>query len=513
MSLFKNKKTVKENKTAQGNQAVFTEVDLADCQGLLVRGYGQLPHAQFLVLTINEGAAAKATLSQWIDTITRGNQKPLDSAMNIAFTHEGLVALDLEGDALESFADTFRAGMTTSHKQRMLGDIGESAPEHWLWGGDAHVVVMIYGKTQSELADASEAFTTAVNGEGLTVVFDQVTETLPDGKEHFGFRDGIAQPYIREFDRQGKLAHQEAVPLGEFVLGYSNGYELQTRSPKVRASDDTQDLLQVSAEESGYHDLGRNGSYLVVRQLEQDVPGFWQSMQDLSQQTQQQDPIYLASKMVGRWPNGVPLVMSPDAEPTEVPDDLDDFMYQQEDADGLRCPLGAHIRRTHPRDSLPPEPGSEKSIEFSNRHRLLRRGRPYGKPVDSSMLPQRFLEALGNNKKVTNDSRGLMFVAFNANIERQFEFVQHTWSNNPNFNGLYQEPDPIIGTRDVVKSRREQLGQDDQPESASEDHFTIQGCPMHQRVSGMPNFVSMKGGGYFFMPSLSALKFLLSAKA
>ena len=197
--------------------------------------------------------------------------------------------------------------------------------------------------------------------------------------------------------------------------------------------------------------------------------------------------------MVGRWPSGTALVQSPDQDDPTVTN-RDDFTYHETDQEGLKCPLGAHIRRTNPRDSLTPEPGSEKSVAFGNRHRLLRRGRAYGKPFDISMDPATFLKRLDH--EVAPVSRGLHFICLNANIGRQFEFVQHTWANNPNFNGLYRDPDPIIGPR--TSNGRQH------------DQFTIQQEPAREQVNGLPAFVRTRGGGYFFLPSRRALSFLLS---
>jgi deferrochelatase/peroxidase EfeB len=174
--------------------------------------------------------------------------------------------------------------------------------------------------------------------------------------------------------------------------------------------------------------------------------------------------------------------------------DRDNFLYHASDQDGLKCPLGAHIRRTHPRDSLEPEPGSEKSIEFSNRHRILRRGRAYGKPFDPTMNPEKFLETI--DKEAAPVARGLHFICLNANIGRQFEFVQHTWANNPNFNGLYQDPDPIIGSRTM--------------NGVNADQFTIQKFPSRCQLDNLPSFVQTRGGAYFFLPSRRALAYLLS---
>ena len=116
-----------------------------------------------------------------------------------------------------------------------------------------------------------------------------------------------------------------------------------------------------------------------------------------------------------------------------------DFLYHHDDSEGLACPVGAHIRRTNPRDSLGPEPGSDKSLAVNRLHRLLRRGRTYGPPLSPSFDPA---EVLASEARAT---AGCFFICLNANIARQFEFVQHTWVNNPKFGGLYEETDPIIG--------------------------------------------------------------------
>ena len=338
---------------------------------------------------------------------------------------------------------------------------------------------------------------------GMVLLEKLDSETLLDGKEHFGFRDSIGQPYIDEFNTHS-AKKPSPVPLGEILLGYPNGYDRYTQRPLVSTEQDPHNILDISAENKELHDLGLNGTYLVFRQLFQDVPKFWKTLNQFAQQKQteldeaseqsnHQIAIMLASKMMGRWPSGTALVQAPDKDDPGIID-RDNFSYHESDQDGLKCPLGAHIRRTHPRDSLEPEPGSEKSIEFSNRHRLLRRGRAYGKPFDSSMNPGKFLENI--DKEAAPVARGLHFICLNANIGRQFEFVQHTWANNPNFNGLYQDPDPIIGSRTM--------------NGIHADQFTIQKFPTRCQLDNLPAFIQTRGGAYFFLPSRRALAYLLS---
>jgi deferrochelatase/peroxidase EfeB len=165
-------------------------------------------------------------------------------------------------------------------------------------------------------------------------------------------------------------------------------------------------------------DLGANGTYLVFRQIEQDVARFWNAL-DRATQGDAKRREWLAAKVVGRWPIGAPFTLQPDARTDPSPnkdDPSNDFSYRPADADGVACPLGAHIRRANPRDTLGNDPAV--ALTSARRHRLLRRGRAYGLPLVN---------------RLTDDGkeRGLHFVCLNANLERQFEFVQQTWINKP----------------------------------------------------------------------------------
>jgi deferrochelatase/peroxidase EfeB len=184
--------------------------------------------------------------------------------------------------------------------------------------------------------------------------------------------------------------------------------------------------------------------------------------------------------MVGRWPDGAPLAVSPVVDDPAL-SDANDFGYHALDEHGLNCPAGAHVRRANPRDSLDPDPGTVRSYELNKRHRLLRRGRAYGPPVSLEA-------ALGERDEA---ERGIHFACLAGNLSRQFEFVQHTWVNNPKFAGGYDEVDPIAGVRG--------------PAGAS---FRIPATPVRERLTGLPSFVTVRGGGYFFMPGIRALAYL-----
>lgn len=480
-------------------------IEFNDIQGLITRGYGNLTAACYILVAIEDSNAARPWFQKQLERLTFADIRPDKQAINIALSYHGVNKLVEDASISDSFSDEFRTGMNTPHKRRILGDEGENAPEHWLWGGPAtesiDCLILCYAKDEASLNKLTEDLQTGISEHGLKLIEKLSTEFLPENKEHFGFRDSIGQPYISEF-KADPNHFAPSVHLGEFLLGYPNGYERYTQSPVVHASKDPDNLLKPSSENPALHDLGLNGTYLVFRQLFQDVPGFWRSMKTYaktslpdadneSDKSVTQEAIRLASKMMGRWPSGASLVQAPDKDNPEI-ENKDDFRYHATDADGLKCPLGAHIRRTNPRDSLEPEPGSEKSLAFSDRHRLLRRGRTYGQTFDDSLDPAAFLQNL--EKENAPVPRGLHFICLNANIGRQFEFVQHTWSNNPNFNGLYKGPDPIIGSRSM--------------NGIQDSQFTLQQQPLRCQFKNLPAFIQTRGGGYFFLPSRRALAFL-----
>lgn len=474
-------------------------IDYKDMQGLIVRGYGQLPHACYLLFRVVAADPARMTLKSLTEELAYSHEKPEQWAMNLALTSAGLEALAVPPAIIAEFSDAFRAGMTTTHKRRILGDEGDSAPEKWAWGGpntsEVHGVFMAFADSEQTLETRLDTLESQLEAGGMDVVERLSTQPQSEAREHFGFRDAIGQPYIAEFDRLNRRT-TTPVALGEFVLGYKNGYERYTQRPRVSPELDPEDLLVDDPESTGLKDLGFNGSYLVFRQLSQDVHEFWRTMKAKAQPNgagNHKAAIKLAAKMVGRWPSGSPLVLAPDQDRPDI-SEPDEFVYHDLDAQGHACPLGAHIRRTHPRDSLDPRPGSDASIAFSDRHRLLRRGRIFGRPFHEDFTAEAFL----NHLEATDngEERGLHFVCLGANIQRQFEFVQHTWANNPTFNGLNDDPDPLIGPRIAHGKTR--------------DSFTEQAEPVRCRYQGLPEFVRTRGGAYFFLPSRSALRFLTS---
>jgi Dyp-type peroxidase family len=464
------------------------KLDLDDIQGIVTRGYRDLRAATYLLLRIGDPALARA----WLDTIaaevTTAQVNPTASAVNVACTPSGLQRLGLASDALAAFSLEFTGGMATLHRSRMLGDQDDSAPERWSWGGPDNepvdILLALYASDWTALATLYDSHASRFAPSGLEQVAKLETSDLGD-VEHFGFRDGVSQPVIEGIPIPSTPAN--TIKAGEFLLGYPNEYGLYTDRPLLPRAADPANILPLDAAGSDRADLGRNGAYLVFRQLRQDVRGFWRFLDAATKQPDGTSDaaarVRLAARMVGRWQSGAPLVQAPETDNPSLAT-FNDFAYFQTDAEGIRCPIGAHIRRSNPRDSLDPNPGSAGSISVGKRHRIIRRGREYGKPVPTDEL----LSALPHTE---DDERGLHFLCVTANIARQFEFIQHTWVNNPKFDRLYDDADPLLGVHGLDGAT-----------------FTVQATPVRQRVTSLPRFVTVRGGAYFFLPGIRALRYL-----
>jgi Dyp-type peroxidase family len=469
-------------------------VEREDIQGIVVRAYQRLPEARYLLAQIHSPVPARAWLGWLCHRITAAGPHAADRAVNVAFTASGLRKLGLAEHTLAMFADEFLEGMTEEHRSRALGDIGENAPERWEWGapGDApiDILLLLYATTETVLSDMLAEHSDALSKGGAGLVRTLETSHL-EAREHFGFRDGISQPQLAGL---GYEASPDAIRPGEVLLGYRNEYNRFTPRPLVSPADDPGDVLAADRENRGCRDLGLGGSYLVFRQLTQDVHAFWEFCERASMlahgTVDEESRIRLAAELVGRWPSGAPLVLAPDHDQPHL-QTTNDFAYFQADPDGLRCPVGAHIRRANPRDSLDPAPGTERSLIVNRLHRLLRRGRKYG-----PLLPLADVLSPGIDPSWRDQDRGLHFLCLGANLARQFEFIQQTWINNPRFAGLADSPDPLLGA--AVDGRRT---------------FSVPALPIRTRYRDLPRFVSVRGGAYFFLPGIRALRYLANLPA
>jgi deferrochelatase/peroxidase EfeB len=495
---------------------VSTAIDFSDVQGLLRFGYKHHTEGAFALLRVHNRAAARAWLAQVpVGTAAKGPLPP--TVLQVAFTAAGLHELGVPEGVVAGFAPEFVAGLGTDpHRARRLGDVGPNDPARWQWGGGAeaqpHVLVMVYAMPGRLDACCREL-------ESHWAVAFELMRWLPTtdmgGVEPFGFTDGVSQPAI-DWERtipaedHDSLAYRNLSCLGEFLLGYPNEYGRYTTRPLLEPVGAAAAQLPRAEDNPERADLGRNGSYLVLRTLRQDVPGFWRFI-DAQARGDAAERQRLAEAMVGRRMDGQAL-LPPAATPVAgVGKDAaarNGFTFD-DDAAGLRCPVGAHIRRANPRNADLPA-GTDGLILRARRilgfdaavlhadavasvrfHRVLRRGREYGQRMPLS-------EALARGNAPVES--GLQFICLCADLARQFEFVQGAWIAGTKFAGLPHEADPLLGNR---------LAAPDEPDTA---RFTMPraGCPSRV-VEGLPAFVDVVGGAYFFLPGVRALRYLVTA--
>ena len=462
-------------------------MERADVQGLMLFAYKQHPRSRFYLLNF-AGGQPREWLRRVLTDVTSGEENREGRyRFNLAFSARGLAALGLDEEDLGTFQREFVQGMAHPERSNVLGDRYSDDPERWQWGNGKQpvdAVAMLYARSDEELSERALELESGFEKFGIGQRAEDVG-LADDGREHFGFADGLAQPYVRGSGRRRQPGDVK-IATGELVLGYPNAYGLVTSVPSAKRRRGTRahpELLPGLERVS----FGRNGTYLVLRKLEQDVASFWRYCWEAAQAEQAPDVAerakLIAARMIGRWPNGVPLIEAPDAERAPTAG-LNDFGFRERDPDGLRCPFGAHIRRANPRDMFGAD--AKEGVHDANLHRIVRRGRGYGPTLTGSM------------PTVSDGAeRGLYFVALNANLRRQFEFVQQTWVNSCKFAGLSAERDPLIG--------KEALDFDDQPVPRV---FSVPARPVRQRYEGLPKVVQVRGGEYFFLPGLRALNFL-----
>lgn len=463
--------------------------DMKDIQGFVMSGYAHLPCVSYIMLRVIDRAAARRWLANLVAEVTTSEGKEEISCLNVALTHHGLAQLGLEQPALDSFSRPFIEGMTTTHRSRILGDDNDdNTPTKWDWGGDdksIDILLLLFGKDEPTLDSLVNQHRANFAFGGLAQVLALGAGRQPSIHEHFGFADGMGQPAIEGTFQTNKAPANNVIKAGEILLSYTNDYGKPADSPTVSLASDRGGLLpQPPATEGAQtttRDLGRNGTYLVFRQMAQDVAKFCQFLDKATLQPNGDlDPeasIKLAAKLVGRWQSGAPLVKSPETDKPGLEKD-DDFAYRETDERGFKCPIGSHIRRSNPRDSLGPT--ADQAVRTANRHRILRRGRSYGPRPEDRRVDDHV-------------DRGLHFLCLNSDIERQFEFVQQTWCNNPVFGGLNGEVDPLVGNL-----------------TKGDEIFTVPADPLRTRVHNLERFVTVKGGAYFFLPSMNALRYLAS---
>jgi Dyp-type peroxidase family len=456
-------------------------LDLSNIQGNILRGYASFPHAQFLFLEIHSASDARGLVQWLVDnhwvTPAQWQGKP-DATLNIAFSFDGLRALGLPVESLATFPAEFQDGMKP--RAKALGDVGDSSPDEWdpPWREHrVHILLMMYGRTDKALAEHCQKFRGLLPNGVQEIKPDQPAGLLRiDGdltrKEHFGFLDGLSNPDIQGVPEDGgrqDIGNPDdkggfrKIPIGEFILGHrGEGGEI---APMPLP-----------------HSLAYEATYLVFRKLEQNVPRFRSYLDAQANAFARAFPNgppaklkdFLAAKMMGRWPDGPSLVDDPYG-PGGPGKAGNTFGYAQDPA-GARCPLGAHVRRANPRDSL------GFGGKTMSRHRLIRRGIAYGEYLPPG--------------KQDEARRGIIFIAFNSGFD-QFEFVQQNWINYGDDFEQGNDGDPIVGSR---KTGQMVIPGDEATGRRPFICFDI------------PRFVTTRGGDYFFVPSLTGLRVLASGR-
>ena len=494
--------------TPPDSAAPFPDATRADIQGFITSGHKHLPHSAYLFIHLAGRDPARRWLSTAVaDVCTAGRWRPTprepkarpESVLNIAFTAEGFRALGLCDKCMDAFPAEFVEGPAFPDRARIMGDTGDSAPEKWQFGGPQvkviHALVIASASTKAALTERVARIREQLAGAAdSSAIIEEHGDRPAHGKEPFGFLDGIAQPEIRGIKPSGVRA-------GEFIIGHENEYGFVTPGPVLRAPDDPHGLLPdcENPYRPGLRDFGQNGSFIVYRKLAQDVAAFWGFMEGeslrLHRKADAQFMVWLAAKMLGRWPSGAPLVLAPHGDNPALANS-DDFQYAAADPDGLACPLGSHIRRTNPRDHLLPA-GPVQSLNMTARHRILRRGKPFGPELFDLRILDRVddVRGLGAIVGLRDDAqeRGLQFLCVNASIKGQFEFIQQSWANSSRFNGLAGNCDPLIGT----------AGRTGEPSCM---HVPTEGLAL--RTAPMPRLVKVRAAAYFFMPGIRALRYL-----
>jgi Dyp-type peroxidase family len=412
-------------------------LEINDIQATVLRPRPSPYKGEYVVLRIDEAAQGREMLSRIIPYIAPSEDwwvPKVPAWLGIAFTYQGLKALGLQQASLNSFPEEFRQGMAA--RAASLNDVGENAPTNWEYPfgtGDVHVALAIYSRDDQSLAGVLEqAHQSHRNLPQISVVYRQKFSELPEGRNPFGFKDGLHNPHV-----EGSSTHPSSygptVKAGEFILGYPDELGATAISPEPEV-------------------LRRNGTFIAIRKFHTRVAAFRKYLREQATSPEEQELI--AAKMVGRWRSGAPLVLAPEKDDPELgadPNRNNDFSYAN-DTEGLKCPFSSHIRRVNPRDAL------KEDLVAVNLHHFLRRGTNYGPP-----LPEGVLED-------DDAQRGGVFLLIGAYLKRQFEFIQSQWATDGDFIRHGREQDPIIGNNE------------------GEGIFTIPKRPIRRRLHGLPRF-------------------------
>jgi Dyp-type peroxidase family len=433
-------------------------LEVADIQHFLMARPRAMA-ARYGFLTFRKPADGRAYLAGVLDrvgtaeSVASGGE--LDSRwVTVAFTWSGLRALGVDEASLATFPEEFRQGM--SARAQILGDTGANHPDNWVGGlanPELHAIVILFARDVPErerCVQEHQQFASRFTGvEALSTLDLEATPPYDYAHDHFGYRDRLSEPVVEGIGEVPTPGSGSPLKPGEFFLGYPDEDNPAPPLPQPEV-------------------LSRNGSYLAYRRLQEHVGAFRDFLRQHGKTPEEQELV--AAKLMGRWRSGAPLVLAPEKDDPALGADLqrnNDFDYKTMDPYGYAVPLGAHIRRMNPRDTA----------ANMNRRRMIRRGGTYGPPLPEG-APEDGVE------------RGVAAFVGCASLVRQFEFAQNVWINDPNFHELGNERDPIIGNQDGTFD------------------MTIPKRPIRRKITGLPAFTTVRGGAYFFLPGIRALRWL-----
>jgi Dyp-type peroxidase family len=434
-----------------------TELEFDDIQHILLTRAPALT-GRYEFLSFHDGAAGRAWLSAIADKVQSVAQARTSVAedrrwVTVAFTWNGLAALGLDRASLATFPDEFRQGMVA--RAEVLGDTGANHAGNWAGGlasPHLHAIVILFARDDAEhdrcVAEHKKLIASCNGVELLSWLDLKAVPPFDHAHDHFGYRDRLSQPVIEGSGEEPTPGSGPALKAGEFILGYpdEDGPPANLPQPEL---------------------LSRNGSYMAYRRLEEHVGRFRDFLRAQGGPAEQE---LSAAKLMGRWRSGAPLTLAPDKDDPQLGADMqrnNNFTYKDRDPHGYAVPLGSHMRRMNPRDTAP----------NMNRRRMIRRGATYG-----PHLPE--------GAPDDGQERGIAAFIICASLVRQFEFAQNVWINDRNFHELGNERDPVCGNHDGTLD------------------FKIPRRPIRKTIRGLPAFTTLRGGAYFFLPGLRALRYL-----
>jgi Dyp-type peroxidase family len=434
-------------------------LDLDEIQATVLR-YRPEPyygtHIMFHVDDARAGREFLRRLTPYVDSAAEWWQAG-EAWISVAISYAGLVALGVPDDSLQSFPEAFRVGMA-ARADRLL-DYGPNDPKHWdppFGSGQIHLAVSVFSDSQETWRRTVETARRQYQGfSGVTILMMHDFGAQPGDLNPLGYKDSIGQPAIEGCGVDALPGQGHPIKAGEFILGYPGeaGVPLPMPQPDV---------------------LGRNGTFVGLRKYQSRVGTFNRFLREHAPTEQERE--LLAAKLVGRWRSGAPLTLAPTQDDPALgadPRRNNDFTYS-DDPRGRQVPLGSHMRRMNPRDT------TLAQLTDVNVHRIIRRSTTYGAPYDPNAIAEHDDEV----------PRGLYFIFISAKAMATMEFLQQEWINDGNFMSLGNERDPNVGL---------------QEDGAT---FTIPHEPVRRRIHGIQTFNVLRGGEYFFMPSLSALRWI-----